>query len=117
MIAYLARLYRASHPRRNLAEYHQARKAGITLWTLGYTVICPHLNTAHFDGVVPDQRFLDGDLEILRRCDLMVMLPLDCPPEPRRNASSLSDAGIPVYLLEDITNESAPAVTGVGGET
>lgn len=38
-------------------------------------MICPHLNTANFDGIVPDQNFLDGTMEMMRRCDLVVLLP------------------------------------------
>ena len=46
------------------------------LWALGFAVICPHTNTAHMDGHgVSSQDFLDGDLEILRRCDGILMLP------------------------------------------
>jgi len=36
-------------------------------------VICPHLNTA-FMGRGDDRQWLDGDLEILRRCDAIYML-------------------------------------------
>lgn len=117
MIAYLAGPYRASTRAGISRNITRARKAAITLWKLGYVVICPHMNTAHLDGVVPDQRFLDGDLEILRRCDLMVMLPgwgLSTGAQAERFVAL--DAGIPVYLLEDLTNETAPAATGAGGE-
>jgi len=54
-----------------------ARVVARKLWDMGYAVICPHSNTAHFDG--PDYEdaamWLEGDLEILRRCDVVVMLP------------------------------------------
>lgn len=45
------------------------------LWMKGYVVICPHGNTAFMDGTDTDHVFLLGDLEILRRCDLLVALP------------------------------------------
>ena len=45
----------------------KARQASIKLWNQGYTVICPHMNTAHFDGLVKDDTFMQGDLEIIRR--------------------------------------------------
>lgn len=50
-----------------------ARKVAKELWKLGYAVICPHLNGALMDGIVPDQAFLDGDLLMLDRCDLLVL--------------------------------------------
>ena len=52
-----------------------ARKYAVKYWKMGYTVICPHLNSAFMDGIVPDSSFLDGDLEMLRRCDCIVMIP------------------------------------------
>lgn len=52
----------------------RAREASIELWQAGYAVICPHLNTANFDGLAPDKVWLDGDIEMLRRCDAIYML-------------------------------------------
>jgi len=42
---------------------------------LGYSVHCPHTNTAHFTGTVPYMHFIRNDLEILSRCDVIVMIP------------------------------------------
>lgn len=52
-----------------------ARDHAERLWKKGYAVFCPHLNSAHMDGICPDQAFLDGDLEILHRCDYIYVLP------------------------------------------
>lgn len=52
-----------------------AREVAKKLWQMGYAVICPHSNTALFDGIVPDKTFLDGDIVMLKRCDLIVMMP------------------------------------------
>ena len=41
----------------------------------GYSVHCPHMNTAHFDGLVQYKDFILMDLEILNRCDIIVMIP------------------------------------------
>lgn len=38
-------------------------------------MICPHLNTHDFDEDLSYDEILDGDLEIVRRCDKIVMLP------------------------------------------
>jgi hypothetical protein len=51
-----------------------ARMAAIKLWKEGWAVICPHMNTAHFDGLCPDETWLKGDLEILKRCDAIYVL-------------------------------------------
>lgn len=44
-------------------------------WTKGYAVICPHLNSANFDGLMPDNTFLAGTMEMLSRCDFIAMHP------------------------------------------
>lgn len=51
-----------------------ARKVARALWGMGYAVICPHTNAPLF-GEIPDRVFLDGDVVILKRCDLIVMTP------------------------------------------
>jgi hypothetical protein len=68
-----------SGPYRGNVEHNiiEARKAAAKLWASGYVVICPHLNTANFDYLypeIPDSVWLEGDLEILRRCDAIYML-------------------------------------------
>jgi hypothetical protein len=45
------------------------------LWRAGFAVVCPHTNTAFFGGVVPEQEFIDGCLEILSRCDAIACVP------------------------------------------
>ena len=52
-----------------------ARKIAVELWQMGYAVICPHANTAFFEGPLNDQQIIDGDLELVKRCDGVVMLP------------------------------------------
>jgi cell division GTPase FtsZ len=51
-----------------------AMRVAKELWQQGYIVICPHLNTAHFDGICTDNTWLQGYLEILARCDSIFML-------------------------------------------
>lgn len=45
------------------------------LWSKGFAVLCPHLNTALMDGPdIRDEVFLVGDLIMLERCDGIVMI-------------------------------------------
>ena len=37
-------------------------------------MICPHLNTAHFQGALPDDVWLKGCLELVKRSDALYML-------------------------------------------
>ena len=66
--------YRAPTKQGIDANIYAAMHAAKELWKSGFAVICPHANTANFDGIVPDEIFLEGDLEILRRCDCIFMM-------------------------------------------
>lgn len=55
---------------------YEARKVARELWLKGYAVICPHTNNLFMGG--PDLRhddFMEGDLELIDRSDVVVMLP------------------------------------------
>lgn len=61
----------------NIAENIQkAREAAIAIWEAGYTALCPHLNTAHFekDCTCEYEDYMEGDIELLDRCDAIFML-------------------------------------------
>jgi len=73
-IAYVAGPYRSDTVygiRQNIAA---AEAVALKYWKLGYAVICPHKNTAGMDGALPDVAWLSGDIEILKRCDVVVMM-------------------------------------------
>lgn len=42
---------------------------------LGAAALCPHTNTRFFQGAADDAVWLDGDLELLYRCDAILMTP------------------------------------------
>jgi hypothetical protein len=58
------------------ANIERARTYAVKYWQLGYTVICPHLNTQFFDILtdIPEEAFLQGCLELVRRCDILVAI-------------------------------------------
>lgn len=66
--------YRANNLQGVLANIRKARKVSLKLWLEGWAAICCHSNTALFDGAAPDNIWLEGDLEILRRCDAIYMI-------------------------------------------
>jgi len=55
----------------------RAAAAAIQVWEAGHAAICPHLNTAYFDDYcrLGEDDYLRGDLEILSRCDAILMIP------------------------------------------
>lgn len=74
MIVFISGKYRGNSWQEIDQNIQHARQAAIRLWQKGYIVICPHLNTAHFDGYCTDDVWLNGDLEILKRCDAIYLL-------------------------------------------
>ncbi len=75
-LAYVAGPYRSPTEYGIRQNIRRASDVALELWRAGYAVICPHANTAGWGGAhgLDDQVWLDGDLEILKRCDLVVVL-------------------------------------------
>lgn len=73
-VAYIAGPYRAGTPLDILKNIQRAGDVALKYWKAGYAVICPHKNTSLFDGQADDSVWLEGDLELLRRSDLVVMM-------------------------------------------
>jgi hypothetical protein len=74
-LVFISGPYRAPTIRGVVANIREAEAVALEYWREGYAVICPHLNTALMDGALPDSVWLEGDREILRRCDVVVMMP------------------------------------------
>ena len=72
-VIFVSGKYRADTEYKLLANIEHARTEAHMLWCSGWAVFCPHMNTA-FMGDGDDLKYLDGDLEILRRCDAIYML-------------------------------------------
>jgi len=115
-LIYIAGPYRAKGEWQVVENIRRAEAIALEVWRLGAACICPHKNTAFFNGSLPDQVWLDGDLEIVRRCDAIL-----CAPGWERSVGSLGEIalarqlGLPVFnstveLKEWLaTMDSAPA--------
>src|SRR3990172_2170462 len=73
-VAFVSGPYRADTVHGIVKNIRRAERLSIELWKLGYAVICPHKNTALLDGVAPDDVWLQGDLAMLKRCDVCVFI-------------------------------------------
>lgn len=99
-LAYVAGPYRDARGTRHVEENIRAAEAvAVELWKAGFAVICPHANTRHFEGVVPSEDFIAGDLVMVERCDLVVFLPNWRQSEGARAEKAHADeCGVPYYL-------------------
>lgn len=78
-IIYIAGKYGAKTEWGLIENIRHAEDIARKLWLEGWAVICPHKNTAHFGGLwysngKDSEKFLTGDLEILKRCDAIYMM-------------------------------------------
>jgi len=73
-IAYIAGPYRADTINGIVQNIRKAEDVAIKYWKKGYAVLCPHKNSSLFDGILPDDVWLKGNLEMLKRCDIIVMM-------------------------------------------
>jgi len=82
-VIYVAGKYLGESDWETYLNVHHARLAAWRLWQEGWAVICPHSNTAFFGGVGERnkddpkgdwKKWINGDLEIIARCDAVYML-------------------------------------------
>jgi len=97
-LVYIAGPYRGSCPWETDLNIQNARQSGAAIARIGYFPVVPHANTAHYDGVNTDTFWLAGTLELMRRCDVVVMT--GAWEESRGSVAERKEAktlGIPVY--------------------
>lgn len=75
LVAFLSGAYTSKSLWQQKQNIQEAEKIAVELWQMGFAVICPHANTSFFDGAIAYETFLSGDLAILERCDIHVMMP------------------------------------------
>lgn len=83
----------------------RAEEAALEVWRLGAAALCPHTNTRFFQGAAPDDVWLTGDLELLRRCDaVLLVVGWDQSSGARREKEVAEEIGLPVFdALRDLS--------------
>lgn len=105
MLVYVAGPYRSTQYSSTEENILRARQIAIELWEMGHTAICPHLNTQGFehDCTVPDKRYLEGYLQILARCDALVLAPGCQASQGAEGEKMYADSlGIPSWVYPDL---------------
>lgn len=74
VLLYIAGPYSAGNGRTVAENTYNASQVARKYWKLGYSVICPHTVTIGCEDAADYQGFLDGTLEMLRRCDAAVFM-------------------------------------------
>ena len=75
-VVYIAGPFRGPTPWDVECNIRRAEALALEVWRIGgVAVICPHANTRFFDRAASAEIWLEGDKEILRRCDGVVLTP------------------------------------------
>jgi Domain of unknown function (DUF4406) len=97
-LVFVAGPYRAPNEYLVLKNIRRAEELAIRVWHSGAACICPHKNTAFFGGAASDKVWLDGALEMVRRCDAVI-----CTSNWRESSGATGEVqlaknlGIPVF--------------------
>lgn len=81
-----------------------AMALALEVWKLGAVAICPHANTMFFQNAsgADDRVWLEGDLELVRRSDAMLMTPdWERSSGARAEKTFAEDLGIPTFRTLD----------------
>lgn len=113
MIIYLAGPIRPKGKRTLEDNVATAKNIALRLWKAGYAVISPHANSdlpiTLADKVVEAGKWLKGDLEIMSRCDAVVVLPdWEQSEGTRGEVVFAQERNIPVFFYPDLPNLDTP---------
>ena len=103
-LIYIAGPYRAPNAWEIEQNIRRAEEFALECWKSGAAVICPHTNTRFFQGAAPDDIWLDGDLEMVIRCDVVFAIPgWEKSMGAREEVRTALAMGIPVvYSLQEV---------------
>ena len=74
-IVYVAGPFRGANTWEIEQNIRRAETVALAAWKAGVAVICPHANTRFYQGAAPDETWLKGDLEFVRRSDAVLTTP------------------------------------------
>lgn len=74
-VFYIAGPYRADTERGVLENIRAAEAVAVEVWKAGHVALCPHLNSRLMGGICDDKVFLNGAIELMKRCDAVVFVP------------------------------------------
>jgi len=73
-VIYIAGKYRGATTWHIEQNIRAAENVAALVWSAGLVALCPHANARHMDGLASDAHFLAGTLELMRRCDAVLLV-------------------------------------------
>lgn len=94
-LVFVASPFRAATPWLVAENVRQAERAALEVWRAGAVAVCPQSMSALFDKEGPDQRYLDGWLALLARCDAVLVVAQSAGVE--REMIRADECGLPIF--------------------
>ena len=102
-VIYIAGKYRGASPWEVEQNIRAAEDFAAKVWAMGHAALCPHANSRHMEGVSSEEHFLAGTLELMRRCDAVLLVPNWHRSEgARAEVAEAERLGMPVFGREAI---------------
>lgn len=105
-LLYVAGRYRAPDRAGIAQNIAAARQVGLAAARLGWYPVIPHSNTSHLDQYAPelgDDYWLRGTLELMTRCDALVLVPgWETSEGAQAEIRRADELRIPIYRSLDL---------------
>jgi len=97
-VVYVAGAYRGKSTWDIHKNVLKAEEVGLQLWKQGFVPIVPHKLTEFYQGECPDKVWLDGCIELLKRCDAIFMVDGWSTSRGAREELKIAEQlGMPIY--------------------
>jgi hypothetical protein len=114
-VVYIAGPFRASTPWGVECNVRNAEVLALAVAACGAMPLCPHTMTRHFDGQLTDEFWLSGTLELLRRCDALVLVDgWERSSGTRAEAEEAKRLGLPIFDAHQLVELKAWAAESDG---
>lgn len=101
-VVYVAGPFRAATAWGIEQNVRAAEVVALRVWLAGAAALCPHANSRHYHGAAADELFIEGTLELLRRCDAIMLLEGWQGSEGSRGEKVEAERlGLPVFFEAD----------------
>ena len=98
LVVYVAGPFRGPNAWAIEQNVRRAEELALEVWKMGAAAICPHTNTRFYQGAAPDEVWLRGDVEIMKRCDAVVLVSgWQASSGTQVEIKEAEKAGIPVF--------------------
>lgn len=98
-VVYIAGPFTAKTPWEIRQNINRAEEVAFEVAEAGFMPLCPHTNTGNFIGTKTSKFWYEGTLELMRRCDAVLVLPgYKNSVGTRSEINEAARIGLPVFL-------------------